>query len=218
PTPSPARGANPDPPPRARGISIAGRGRGEAPGAPSYSHVSQGIGGQVSFVLSRPSRGRSRRRRDRGEAPPHARDRPRVSPRAGSSRRQRAGVDVVMAIAVVGSLGLDTIQTPAGRVEDVLGGSAAYFALAARHFLPVSIVAVVGSDFPAEARLALEHPDLDLSGIEVSEGKTFRWEGVYSTDMNTRETLRTELNVFEQFRPKLHDRLRAFTEVFLANI
>jgi len=70
-----------------------------------------------------------------------------------------------MAIAVVGSLGLDTIQTPAGRAVEVLGGSAAYFALAARHFIPVSLVAVVGSDFPAEARRALEHPDLDLSGI-----------------------------------------------------
>ena len=123
-----------------------------------------------------------------------------------------------MAIAVVGSLGLDTIETPAGRVEEVLGGSAAYFALAARHFLPVSVVAVVGSDFPAEARRALEHPDLDLSGIEVREGKTFRWEGVYSKDMNTRETRRTELNVFEQFRPKLHDGLRSFKNVFLANI
>jgi sugar/nucleoside kinase (ribokinase family) len=123
-----------------------------------------------------------------------------------------------MAIAVVGSLGLDTIETPAGRVEEVLGGSAAYFALAARHFLPVSLVAVVGTDFPAGARRPLEHPDLDLSGIEVREGKTFRWEGVYSRDMNTRETLRTELNVFEHFRPKLHDGLRSFTNVFLANI
>ncbi|HEY2924254.1 MAG TPA: PfkB family carbohydrate kinase [Candidatus Eisenbacteria bacterium] len=123
-----------------------------------------------------------------------------------------------MAIAVVGSLGLDTIETPAGRVEEVLGGSAAYFALAARHFLPVSLVAVVGTDFPAEARRALEHPDLDLSGLEVREGKTFRWEGVYSRDMNTRETLRTELNVFEHFRPKLHDGLRSFSNVFLANI
>jgi len=123
-----------------------------------------------------------------------------------------------MTIAVVGSLGLDTIETPAGRVEEVLGGSAAYFALAARHFLPVSVVAVVGTDFPAEARRALEHPDLDLSGLEVREGKTFRWEGVYSKDMNTRETRRTELNVFEHFRPKLHDGLRSSTNVFLANI
>ncbi len=123
-----------------------------------------------------------------------------------------------MAIVVVGSLGLDTIETPAGRAEEVLGGSAAYFAIAARHFLPVSVVAVVGTDFPAAARSALEHPDLDLSGIEIQEGKTFRWEGVYSRDMNTRETRRTELNVFERFRPKLHDELRACTNVFLANI
>ena len=123
-----------------------------------------------------------------------------------------------MPIAVVGSLGLDTIETPAGRVEEVLGGSAAYFALAARHFVPVSVVAVVGSDFPAEARRALEHPELDLTGVEVQEGKTFRWEGVYSRDMNTRETRRTELNVFERFRPTLHTALRSATNVFLANI
>ena len=123
-----------------------------------------------------------------------------------------------MAIAVVGSLGLDTIETPAGRVEEVLGGSAAYFSLAARHFLPVSLVAVVGTDFPAEARRALELPDLDLTGLEVADGKTFRWEGVYSADMNTRETLRTELNVFERFRPKLHTGIRSFRNVFLANI
>ena len=123
-----------------------------------------------------------------------------------------------MAIAVVGSIGLDTIHTPAGRVEEVLGGSAAYFSLAARHFLPVSLVAVVGSDFPAEARLALEQGEVDLSGLEVREGRTFRWEGIYSADMNTRETIRTELNVFEHFRPRLSDRMRAFRHVFLANI
>lgn len=123
-----------------------------------------------------------------------------------------------MAIAVVGSIGLDTIQTPAGRADEVLGGSAAYFSLAARHFLPVSLVAVVGQDFPADARRVLEHPDVDLSGLEVGEGKTFRWEGVYSQDMNTRETLRTELNVFERFRPKLPEKTRALKNVFLANI
>ena len=123
-----------------------------------------------------------------------------------------------MTIAVVGSLGLDTIETPAGRVAEVLGGSAAYFALAARHFLPVSLVAVVGTDFPVEARRALEHPDLDLSGLEVQQGKTFRWEGVYSKDMNTRKTLRTELNVFEQFHPKLSEEIRSCANIFLANI
>jgi sugar/nucleoside kinase (ribokinase family) len=123
-----------------------------------------------------------------------------------------------MSIAVVGSLGLDTIHTPAGRVEDVLGGSAAYFSLAARHFLPVSLVAVVGSDFPSEAHKTLEHPDVDLSGLEVREGRTFRWEGIYSANMQNRETIRTELNVFEQFRPKLAERLRKLPNIFLANI
>ena len=123
-----------------------------------------------------------------------------------------------MSIAVVGSLGLDTIETPAGRVEEVLGGSAAYFSLAARHFLPVRIVAVVGTDFPASARAALEHPDLDLQGVEVREGRTFRWEGIYSRDMNTRKTIRTELNVFETFRPELSASTRALRHVFLANI
>lgn len=123
-----------------------------------------------------------------------------------------------MTVAVVGSIGLDTIETPAGRAVEVLGGSAAYFALAARHFLPVSIVAVVGNDFPAEARASLEHPDLDLGGLEVNKGKTFRWEGVYSQDMNTRKTIRTELNVFERFQPKLPQHTRAIKNVFLANI
>lgn len=123
-----------------------------------------------------------------------------------------------MAIVVVGSLGLDTIETPAGRVEEVLGGSAAYFALAARHFLPVSLVAVVGHDFPQAAQTMLNHPDLDLAGVARVEGKTFRWEGVYTQDMNSRKTLRTELNVFEQFRPELSERLRGLRNVFLANI
>ena len=123
-----------------------------------------------------------------------------------------------MGIAVVGSLGLDTIQTPAGRVEEVLGGSAAYFALAARHFEPVHVVAVVGTDFPKEARAMLTHPDVDLSGLEVREGRTFRWEGVYSDDMNTRRTIRTELNVFESFRPELPASVRGSRDVFLANI
>jgi len=123
-----------------------------------------------------------------------------------------------MAIVVVGSLGLDTIETPAGRVEEVLGGSAAYFAFAARHFLPVSLVAVVGHDFPQAAQTMLNHPDLDLAGVARVEGKTFRWEGVYTQDMNSRKTLRTELNVFEQFRPELSERLRGLRNVFLANI
>jgi len=121
-------------------------------------------------------------------------------------------------VAVVGSLGLDTIQTPTGRVVDVLGGSAAYFALAARHFTNVHLVAVVGEDFPDSARAALRHPELDLSGLETRPGRTFRWEGVYSDDLNTRRTIRTELNVFESFRPDLPASVRAARDVFLANI
>lgn len=123
-----------------------------------------------------------------------------------------------MSIAVVGSIGLDTIQTPAGRVHEVLGGSAAYFSLAARHFMPVSVVAVVGDDFPRDARTLLDQPGIDLTGLEVQDGKTFRWEGVYSDDMNTRATIRTELNVFEHFKPDLPDRTRSLKNVFLANI
>jgi sugar/nucleoside kinase (ribokinase family) len=123
-----------------------------------------------------------------------------------------------MSIAVVGSIGLDTIQTPAGRVHEVLGGSAAYFSLAARHFMPVSVVAVVGDDFPREARALLDQPGVDLAGLEVQDGKTFRWEGVYSDDMNTRATIRTELNVFERFKPDLPARIRSLKNVFLANI
>ena len=123
-----------------------------------------------------------------------------------------------MSIAVVGSIGLDTIQTPAGRVHEVLGGSAAYFSLAARHFMPVSVVAVVGDDFPRDARALLDQPGIDLAGLEVQDGKTFRWEGVYSDDMNTRATIRTELNVFERFKPDLPERTRSLKNVFLANI
>jgi sugar/nucleoside kinase (ribokinase family) len=123
-----------------------------------------------------------------------------------------------MSIVVVGSLGLDTIETPAGRVEEVLGGSAAYFALAARHFIPVSLVAVVGEDFPAAAHAMLRQPEVDLDGVERKAGKTFRWEGVYSQDMNSRRTIRTELNVFESFRPELPAAVRGHRNVFLANI
>src|SRR5439155_21886948 len=118
----------------------------------------------------------------------------------------------------VGAVGPATIATSAWRVEAVLGGSAAYFSHAARRLVPVSLVPVVGTDFPEEARRALEQPDLHLSRLEVQEGRTFRWEGHYSRDMNTRETRRTELNVFERFRPKLHDGIRSFRNIFLANI
>src|SRR5438046_2457826 len=100
------------------------------------------------------------------------------------------------AITVVGSVAFDTIETPLGRAEEVLGGSATYFAVAASFFAPVSLVAVVGDDFPEAERDHLASHGIDLSGLEVRPGRTFRWSGRYHEDMNVRDTLALELNVF----------------------
>ncbi len=121
-------------------------------------------------------------------------------------------------IVVVGSLALDTVRTPFGEVEEVLGGSGSYFALAARLFTPVSLVAVVGKDFPPAHLELLGRAGIDLEHVEVAEGKTFRWGGVYGDDLNTRETLFTHLNVFERFRPRLDRSLADVRHLFLANI
>ncbi len=121
-------------------------------------------------------------------------------------------------VLVVGSAGLDTIETEAETVKDVIGGSSVYFAAAASIFAPVRLVSVVGEDFPAEGRAALERHNVDLAGLEVVEGgKTFRWGGRYSADMNERETLFTELNVLGDFKPKLPPAYRTTPYVFLAN-
>jgi sugar/nucleoside kinase (ribokinase family) len=121
-------------------------------------------------------------------------------------------------VLVVGSTGLDTIETQGQTVKDVIGGSSVYFAAAASIFAPVRLVSVVGEDFPAEGRAALERHNVDLAGLEVVEGgKTFRWGGRYSADMNSRETLFTELNVLGDFKPKLPPEYRATPYVFLAN-
>jgi sugar/nucleoside kinase (ribokinase family) len=119
---------------------------------------------------------------------------------------------------VVGSLALDTVKTPFGAVEEVLGGSGAFFSLAARLFAPVTLVAVVGNDFPAAHLDLLRKAGVDLDSIEVADGATFRWGGEYGYDLNERETLFTHLNVFEQFRPRLDDRLKNAKHLFLANI
>jgi len=121
-------------------------------------------------------------------------------------------------ILVVGSVALDTIRTPAGEAENVLGGSAVYFGLAARHYGTVHPVAVVGRDFPAEHLKLLADCGIDTRGIAVVDGETFRWSGVYSADPNDRETLSTELNVFKDFDPVLSAAERACPVVFLANI
>jgi sugar/nucleoside kinase (ribokinase family) len=123
-----------------------------------------------------------------------------------------------MSILVVGSAALDTIKTPYGEVKDALGGSAIFFAAAASFFTPVKIVAVVGDDFPHQQLDFLKSRGVDTAGLEVAKGKTFRWSGVYHVDMNQRDTLSTDLNVFETFSPKLPVEYRDTPNLFLANI
>ena len=120
-------------------------------------------------------------------------------------------------LLVVGSLGLDTIITPERQVSEVLGGSSTYFALAAGFFANVKLVSVVGTDFPDEYRSLLAERGIDLEGLEVAAGKTFRWTGRYKEDMNTRITLETHLNVFGEFQPRLPESYRGVPYIFLAN-
>jgi sugar/nucleoside kinase (ribokinase family) len=121
-------------------------------------------------------------------------------------------------IVVVGSVALDTVHTPGGVSENALGGSASYFSLAARPYVPVRLVAVVGDDFPPAYRDMLAKGGVDLAGLQVASGRTFRWEGIYGADLNDRTTVATELNVFESFHPILPESCRRSRAVFLANI
>ena len=109
-----------------------------------------------------------------------------------------------MGILVVGSVAFDSVKTPFGSQEDVLGGSATYFSIAASYFTDVSIVAVVGEDFPEEHVTFLRKKGIDVSGLERAKGKTFRWKGEYGIDLNTRTTLDTQLNVFADFLDEKH--------------
>jgi len=121
-------------------------------------------------------------------------------------------------ILAVGSVAFDDVKTPSGEVKDALGGSATFFSASARFFSPVSIVAVVGYDFPRKYLDLLRRLGVDTRGIELCEGKTFRWSGSYGRDLNTAKTLKTELNVFQTFRPKISKELKNCSSVFLANI
>jgi sugar/nucleoside kinase (ribokinase family) len=123
-----------------------------------------------------------------------------------------------MSILVVGSVAFDSIETPHGKVDEVLGGSAAYFAVAASYFAPVKLVAVIGKDFPTHERDFLASRNIDLTGLTVADGKTFRWAGRYHEDMNIRDTLDLQLNVFSDFSPELPESYRDAPFVFLANI
>ena len=123
-----------------------------------------------------------------------------------------------MPLLVVGSIALDSVQTPNEHRENVLGGSATYFSYAASYFSPVRLVGVVGEDFPAEHTALLGSRRIDTSGLHVVPGaKTFRWSGKYLPNMNDRETLEVHLNVFEKFDPVLPEAYRRCRYVFLAN-
>ena len=124
-----------------------------------------------------------------------------------------------MSLVVVGSVAYDGVETPHGKVDRMLGGAATYIALAAAYFTPVKLVAVVGDDFAPEDGALLASRDIDLAGLErVAGGKTFFWAGVYSADMNDRTTLRTDLNVFADFDPKLPESYRGEPYLLLGNI
>jgi sugar/nucleoside kinase (ribokinase family) len=123
-----------------------------------------------------------------------------------------------MSLLVVGSVAIDSIQTPTEVRENVLGGSATYFSYAASFFAPVRLVGVVGEDFPDEHVALLRDRGIDTSGLHVVKGgKTFFWKGKYLSNMNDRETLEVQLNVFGEFRPTLSDEFKRCEFVFLAN-
>jgi len=124
-----------------------------------------------------------------------------------------------MALTVVGSVAFDSIATPYGRRERVLGGAAVHFSLAASFFTQVRLVGVVGGDFGAEQRTVLEARGIDVRDLEVvPSGETFFWRGHYDYDLNTAKTLETQLNVFADFEPKLSEVSRSSEALFLANI
>ena len=123
-----------------------------------------------------------------------------------------------MRIAIVGSLAFDTIETPTERREKIVGGAGTYASLAASFFAKPGVVSVVGSDFPSEVLDLMTGRGIDLKGVEIREGKTFFWEGRYGDDPNQRTTLKTEVNVFEDFEPQLNEAYRNADIFFLGNI
>jgi len=123
-----------------------------------------------------------------------------------------------MSILVVGSIAFDTVATPYDRREEMLGGSATHFSCTARYFTEVRVVAVVGSDFPERGLEFLRSRGVDIEGLQVREGKTFRWEAAYNGDMAQAKTLATHLNVFQDFSPVIPESYKDSHFVFLANI
>lgn len=122
-----------------------------------------------------------------------------------------------MSLLVVGTVAFDSVSTPFGKVERVLGGSATYFSCSASFFTPVRLVSVVGEDFPAEHSKLLESRGVDLAGLTKARGETFHWTGQYEGDMNEAKTLDVRLNVYGDFVPDLPEKFRDSDYVFLAN-
>jgi sugar/nucleoside kinase (ribokinase family) len=123
-----------------------------------------------------------------------------------------------MSVLVVGTVAFDSIETPLGSAERILGGSASYFALGASFFAPVRIVGVIGKEFPEEYLDLFKQRGIDLAGLKKEKGDTFHWRGRYHEDINVRDTLELHLNVLEGFVPQLPDAYRDAEYVFLGNI
>jgi sugar/nucleoside kinase (ribokinase family) len=123
-----------------------------------------------------------------------------------------------MGILAVGSVALDSIKTPFGQRDEILGGAASYFSVAASYFADVSMIAVVGEDFPIDHISFFQRKGIDTSGLQHKNGRTFRWKGEYGSDMNSRTTLDTQLNVFADFAPELLADHRSQEYLFLGNI
>ena len=138
-----------------------------------------------------------------------------VSPEflGGSSMREKR-----MGLLVVGSVALDSVKTPFGEAQEVLGGSATYFSISASYFTEVSLVAVIGEDFPHAHIDLLKKRGIQTEGLEKQKGKTFRWVGEYGYQLNEAKTLETHLNVFEHFSPQIPKAYQSSDLVFLANI
>jgi sugar/nucleoside kinase (ribokinase family) len=123
-----------------------------------------------------------------------------------------------LSLVIVGSVAFDTVDTPYGRREKIVGGSGTYAALAASFFTRPYLVSVVGRDFPRKTLSLLQSRRIDLTGLKIKSGKTFHWEGVYGGDPNQRTTLKTEFNVLKDFRPVLPRSYRKADMVFLSNL
>jgi sugar/nucleoside kinase (ribokinase family) len=123
-----------------------------------------------------------------------------------------------MSVLITGSIALDSVKTPVEQHDDMLGGSASYAGVAASFFAPVNLVGIVGSDFPQSYHDLYRRHHINLDGLQVADGQTFRWSGEYEWDLNKRRTLSVCLNVFETFQPRLPAHYRDTPFVFLANI